>query len=168
MNYLLRPFTSQDITDLATFANNENIAKFMTNQFPHPYTKEKAELFINLTKSQNPPTILAIEVNGAVSGGIGLHIQQDIYSKNAELGYWLAEIYWGKGIMTKAISEMIIYGFKNFDINRIFARPFGTNFASQKVLEKAGFVIEAHLHETFFKNGKYEDELIYAKRRTQS
>ncbi|MDB5263882.1 MAG: family N-acetyltransferase, partial [Adhaeribacter sp.] len=114
----------------------------------------------------NPSKIFAIEVNGEAAGGIGVHPQTDIQRKNAELGYWLAEPYWGKGIITKAIRQMVDFAFQHPDIERIFARPFGTNLASQRVLEKAGFILEARLHKTFFKNGIYEDELIYARRRT--
>jgi len=71
-------------------------------------------------------------------GGIGLHLQNDIQCKNAEPGYWLAEPYWGKGIITKAVTQMVDYGFKTWEVSRIFARPFGTNIASQRVLEKPG------------------------------
>jgi RimJ/RimL family protein N-acetyltransferase len=81
-----------------------------------------------------------------------------------ELGYWVAEPFWGKGIMTKAVLQMVDYGFKTFDITRIFARPFGTNIASQTVLEKAGFILEARLDKTLYKNGEFLDELIYAVR----
>ncbi len=137
----------------------------MTNQFPHPYTRESGEAFIKMTTQQSPPTILAIEINGRASGGIGLHIQTDIHIKNAELGYWLAEPYWGKGIMTKAVKHMVNYGFKNLNITRIFARPFGTNIASQKVLKNAGFVLEGKFKDTIYKNGEYLDELIYAIRK---
>jgi RimJ/RimL family protein N-acetyltransferase len=79
------------------------------------------------------------------------------------MGYWLAEKYWGKGIMTKAITEIINYGFQTFDIVRIFARPFSTNLNSQRVLEKTGFTFEARLKKALFKNGEFLDELIYAK-----
>ena len=83
------------------------------------------------------------------------------------MGYWLAEPFWGKGIITGAVRQMLEYGFKTFDINRIFARPFGTNIASQKVLEKTGFVLEARFEKTFFKNGEYLDECVYAIRRME-
>ena len=81
------------------------------------------------------------------------------------MGYWLAEPYWGQGIITNAIKEMIGFTFKTYDINRVFARPFDTNTASQRVLEKAGFKLEAKLEKTIYKNGEYLDELIYAYRR---
>ena len=165
MQYKLRPWTTNDLDSLVTFANNISIAKFMTNKFPHPYTREAGENFITYAMQGNPVNIFAIEVDGKAVGGIGIHPSSDIESKNAEMGYWLAEPYWGNGIITGAIKQMIEYGFKNFDINRIFARPFGTNIASQKVLAKAGFVLEATFDKTYFKNGEYLDELVYAVRK---
>ena len=166
MNFTLRPWTFDDLENLVKYANNRNIAKYMTDQFPYPYTAEKGKIFIGFAIKELPINIFAIDINGIASGGIGLHLQTDIQSKNAELGYWLAEPFWGKGVMTKAIGEMVDYGFKTYDISRIFARPFGTNRGSQKALEKAGFVLEARLEKSFYKNGEYIDELIYAKRRT--
>jgi [ribosomal protein S5]-alanine N-acetyltransferase len=165
MDFLLRPWNTEDLDSLVLFANNEKIAKFMTDLFPHPYTIEKGREFIEYASKGNPVNILAIEVNGQAAGGIGIHPQQDMHRKNAELGYWLAEPYWGKGIITKAVVQMVDYGFKNWDIKRIFARPFGTNLASQKVLEKAGFVLEGRFEKTLFKKGEYIDELVYAFRR---
>ena len=82
-----------------------------------------------------------------------------------ELGYWLAEPFWGNGIITEAIQQIVKYGFETFDITRIFARPYGYNIASQKALEKAGFTLEARFVDTFFKNGKFEDEWVYAVRK---
>jgi len=110
--------------------------------------------------------IFAIEVNGEACGSIGLHLQPDIYRKNAELGYWLARPYHGRGIMTGAVNQMVKYGFDTFAIDRIYARPFGNNPASKRVLEKAGFNLEAQLSKTLLKNGEMLDELIYAVRRS--
>ncbi|MCU7549185.1 GNAT family N-acetyltransferase [Chitinophagaceae bacterium LB-8] len=165
MEFILRRWNMKDLDSLVQYANNQNIARFMTDLFPHPYTQEKGREFIQYASKGNPPNILAIEIDGKAVGGIGIHPQSDIQRKNAELGYWLAEPYWGKGIITKAIIQMIDYGFKNWDINRIFARPFGHNIASQKALEKAGFLLEARFEKTLFKNGEYIDELIYAIRK---
>lgn len=165
MAFTLRPFNHNDIESLMEYANNPKIAANLTNQFPHPYTRESGENFIKFAMQQSPPTIFAIDISGKASGGIGLHVQTDIHIKNAELGYWLAEPFWGKGIMTKAVKHMVKYGFKNLDINRIFARPFGTNIASQKVLKNAGFVLEGKFKGTIFKNDEYLDELIYAVRK---
>ena len=162
---LLRPWEISDLTNLVKHANNLNVAKYMMNSFPHPYTEEAGKKFIEFANKDTPVHIFAIEFEGEAIGGIGIHPQSDIQCKNAELGYWLAEPYWGKGIMTSAIQQILEFTFKTFDFNRVFARPFGTNKASQKILEKNGFQLEAHLKATFFKNDTYHDELIYAIRR---
>jgi len=85
--------------------------------------------------------------------------------KNAELGYWLGQNYWGNGIVSRAINEMVVYAFRTFDITRIYARPYSTNLKSQHLLEKNGFVLEARIEKNIFKNGEFLDELIYAVRR---
>lgn len=167
MDFILRPWKKEDLASLVKYANNSSIAKFMTNQFPHPYAEENGLMFIDFATKNNPPNIMAIEINGEASGGIGLHPQSDIQCKNAELGYWLAEPFWGKGIITKAVGQMVDYGFSNWDFTRIYARPFGTNIASQKVLEKAGFVLEARFEKSLFKNGEFLDELVYAVRKAK-
>lgn len=167
MNFNLRPWSLNDLDSLVKYADNVNIAKFMTDQFPHPYHAENGRAFIEFASRGNPVNIMAIEVEGKASGGIGLHPQHDVYRKNAELGYWLAEPYWGQGIITSAIKQMVAYGFENFDIERIFARPFGSNPASQKVLQKAGFLQEARFKNTVYKNGSFDDELVFAIRRSQ-
>ena len=165
MDFTLRPWTTDDLDSLVTFANNPAIAKNMTDKFPHPYTAEDGREFIEFATRENPANIFAIDINRQASGGIGLHPQADIHRKNAELGYWLAEPYWGNGIITKAIVQMVDYGFRTFDIKRIFARPFGTNTGSQKALQKAGFTLEGQFEKTYFKNGEYLDELVYAIRK---
>lgn len=145
MVFKLRPWEIGDLDSLVKYANNFNIAKNVMDVFPHPYSVDDGKLFIELATKNYPYEILAIEVNGEAAGAIGLHPQKDIYRKNAELGYWLAEPYWGKGIVTGAIKQMVDYGFKNWDITRIYARPFEHNMGSQRALEKAGFVLEARL-----------------------
>jgi len=165
MHFTLRPFTINDLNSLVKYANNPKIANNLTDKFPYPYTKENGKMFIEFATKNTPTNIFAIDINGEACGGIGIHPQEDVHRKNAELGYWLGEPFWGNGIITKAIEQIADYGFKNFDISRIFARPYGTNLASQRVLEKAGFVLEARFEKTLFKNGEYKDELIYAIRR---
>ena len=165
MNVKLRPWELSDLDDLVRYANNSKIAANMTNRFPHPYTEKDGQEFIRRFQSNNPVQIFVIEYEGELVGAIGVHPQKDIMAKNAELGYWVAEPFWGKGIATESIRQIVIYAFKTFDINRIFARPFGSNKASQKVLEKSGFQLEARFDKTIFKNGVYQDELIYALRK---
>ena len=164
MDFKLRPWKLSDADDLAKYANNEKIALNLTNQFPFPYTKEHAISFIGNVSVAQPTQVFAIDIEGVACGGIGLHSKDDIFIKNMELGYWLAEPFWGNGIITDAIKQMVVYGFKTFEINRIFATPFGRNIASQRALEKVGFVLEARLVQTIFKNNEFEDELIYGIR----
>lgn len=165
MTFTLRSWSPSDIDALVEYANNFNIAKNMRNVFPHPYTKEAGLKFIRKMNLFEPAQVFTIDINGKASGGIGIFPQEDIMCKNAELGYWLAEPFWGKGIITNAIKEMVDYGFKTFDITRIYAIPFESNIASQKALKRAGFILEAKLEKTIFKNGAYHDELIYAIRK---
>ncbi len=165
MEFNLRPWALTDLENLIKYANNFEIAKNMTDQFPHPYTIGKGKAFIEYASSANPIHIFAIDVEQKAIGAIGIHLQADIQRKNAELGYWLAEPFWRKGIMTEAIQRMTKYAFENWEIDRIFARPFGSNIGSQKALEKAGFTLEGRFQKTFYKNGEYIDELIYAIRK---
>lgn len=165
MDFTLREWRDSDLDSLVKYANNYNIAKFLTNQFPHPYTREDGKKYLPMVSKDKPSKILAIDINGEAVGSIGIFPETDIHAKNAEMGYWLAEEYWGKGIMGRAIQQMVNYGFKNFDLTRIYARPFGTNRQSQRVLEKAGFTLEARFENTVYKNGEFIDEVIYAIRR---
>lgn len=165
MHFTLRSWKPDDLDSLVKYGNNHKIAQYMMDQFPNPYTPEKGKAFIDLTTKYNPPNVLAIDIHGEAVGAIGIHLQSDIECKNAEMGYWLAEPFWGQGIMTQAIRQMVEYGFQNWNITRIFARPFGTNIGSQRALEKAGFVLEARFSKTLFKRGEYLDELVYAVRK---
>jgi len=163
MEYKLRDWDISDSDSLARHANNYNVAKWLTNRFPYPYTEDDAVDFIESVTKNNASKVFAIEVDGEAVGSIGIFPQTDIHEKSAEIGYWLSEKYWGNGIIPKAILEIVDYGFNTFDIVRIYARPFFTNKGSQRALEKAGFVLEARLRNTIYKNGEYLDELIYSK-----
>jgi len=153
------------LNELVRLADNPNIARFMTDGFASPFTPEHALAFIQRARSMAPARILAIEADCQLAGGIGIHPQDDIHCLNAELGYWIGEPFWGQGIATEAIIQMVGYAFTTFEIQRVFARPFGNNFASQRVLQKVGFTLEATLQNTLLKEGQLLDELIYAVRR---
>jgi ribosomal-protein-alanine N-acetyltransferase len=161
----LRPWHIDDLETLVSIANNQNIAKYMADVFPYPYTQEKGKSFIEFATSSPTACIFSITIDNKPVGSVGLHLQTDILRKNAEIGYWLAEDYWGKGIVTNAIKQIVKYGFENLDIVRIFARIYGTNIPSQKVVEKCGFKLEGKYDKTLFKNGEFLDELIYAIRK---
>jgi [ribosomal protein S5]-alanine N-acetyltransferase len=164
-DFELRAWAPDDLDSLVEHANNYNIAKFLTDAFPHPYTAENGKAFIEFATKDQPVHIFAIVVEGKAVGGIGIHPQGDIMKKNAELGYWLGEAYWGKGIISRAIPQVVDFAFETYDITRVYARPFGTNLASQRVLEKTGFKLEARIERNIFKYGEFLDELIYAIRR---
>jgi len=165
MNAHLRPIEKSDLEALVYHANNPLIAKNMTNRFPHPYTKKNGEDFIAFANKMDPPNILAIDIDGEFCGAVGVHPQDDVKCKNAEIGFWVAEQYWNKGIATAMVKQLIDYAFDNFDISRVFAAIYGYNEASKKVVRKLGFTEEAHLKNTIFKNSVYTDEYIFGLRR---
>lgn len=164
-HFILRPFTPDDLPSLVKHANDPTVAAHLTDAFPHPYTGTHGRAFIEQAL-QSPPLRRCIDIDGECIGAIGLHPKVDLWRRNLELGYWLAKEHRGQGIMTAAIRQMVRLGFETFpEVTRIYATPFGNNIASQKALEKAGFTLEAKLMGTLVKNGKVEDEWIYAVRR---
>lgn len=165
INYWLRRWSISDLDSLLRYADNLAISGNLTDQFPSPYTKERGRTFIETVSTIEPPRVFCISTDHEAIGAIGIHPQSDIWSRNMELGYWLAQPYWGNGIMTAAIKEVVQIGFSTFDVDRIFARPFGGNIGSQRALEKAGFVLEAKLERTIYKKGVYHDEMIFGVRR---
>lgn len=166
--FTLRPFRMEDLPALVRHANDPTVAANLTDSFPHPYTEEHGRAFLEQAL-ESPPLRRAIDIQGEFAGAIGLHTKADLWRRNLELGYWLAREHRGQGIMTEAIRQMVRIGFDAFpEVTRIYATPFGSNIASQKALEKAGFTLEAKLIGTLVKNGKVEDEWIYAVRRPLS
>jgi RimJ/RimL family protein N-acetyltransferase len=165
MEINLRPWKLEDLESLVLYANNWNVARNLTDKFPFPYTEKHGISFIQFANSDNPVRIFAIEAEGKAIGGIGIHPQDDIHKRNAELGYWIAEPYWGKGIVSYAIKQVVNFAFSTYDIDRVFARPFGTNLASQKVLLKNNFVLEGKFEKALLKDGVLLDELVFAVRR---
>ncbi|MFZ5941596.1 MAG: GNAT family N-acetyltransferase [Bacteroidota bacterium] len=160
--FILRPFRPGDAPDIAKHANNSRIAANLRDVFPHPYSLKDAKAFISFVAAEPNNLVLAIEVDGEACGAIGLHGMTDIYRFNAEIGYWLSEKYWGRGIMSKAVTEMVRTGFTKFHWTRIWAGVFYFNTASARVLEKCGFRREAVHRGAVTKNGNTFDEFIYA------
>ena len=167
MEIRLRKLAESDASNLVKYGNNKKIAQNLTDSFPSPYTEEAAHKFIQFASTTDKAQIRAIAIDGELIGVVGLYIQDDIMCKNAELGYWVAESFWGQGIATIAIKQAIDLGFQNLDIVRIFARPYGSNKASQRVIEKLGFTKEAQIKQNLYKWGEWEDELIYGMRREE-
>lgn len=159
----LRVVTKNDKISLVKYANNKKIAYNLRNVFPHPYSEEDADDFIKSANENNPEKlILAIDLNGELIGCLGAFQQEDIYSKNAEIGYWLAEPFWGQGYISTALKKFIPMVFENMDIIRIYAEPFENNIGSKKALVKAGFKLEATLKNNIFKNGEVLSSCIYS------
>jgi RimJ/RimL family protein N-acetyltransferase len=126
----LRPFRLGDEDDLVQHANNPKIAAFLRDRFPHPYTRADAEWWIAHVEGQNPTTNFAVCVEGHVVGGIGLILGDDINRISAEVGYWLSEAFWGRGIMTASLQGIVRHAFAALPINRIFAGALADNAAN--------------------------------------
>lgn len=161
MNIKIRKWQLSDIDNLVQFANNKSISDKLADAFPFPYTKEFGLNFIERVSTEEPTKIFAITIDDKPIGSIGIFPATDIHRKNADIAYWIAEPFWGQGIAVRAIAIIIDYAFKTFNISRIYAKPYGSNPNSHKVLEKAGFELEATLKNAVFKNNEYLDELIY-------
>jgi RimJ/RimL family protein N-acetyltransferase len=162
-NVTLREFTADDKYRLAELANNPKISINLRDAFPNPYTISDAENFLEKYAKLDSSQIFAIEYNGVYAGNIGLHMGNDVYRKSAEIGYFLGEPFWNRGIMTKAVNLICDFGFKTMDIVRIHAGIFEYNPASMRVLEKCGFKMEGIFEKSVIKNGALYNEIRYAK-----
>jgi len=168
MNCYVRKWEIDDAPAIAAALSDIEIFDNLRDGLPFPYTEKDALDYIQAMRSANPKDTFAYAIvyEGEVVGSIGIFRKTNIHSKTAELGYYLAKKQWGKGIMTKAISEACAQVFAESDIIRIFAEPFSRNAASCRVLEKVGFSYEGTMKCNAVKNGKVEDMRIYALIRT--
>ncbi len=162
-NIILRQLQDSDAPALTHLANNKKIWDNVRDILPHPYSIDDAIAFINLTKQENPQVSFAIEYNGQFCGMIGLIPQQDVYRLTAEIGYWLGEPFWGKGIATKAVKLVTEYGFNELNFIRIHTGIFEHNIASMKVLEKNGYKKDCVFEKSIIKNGIILNEHRYSK-----
>ena len=159
----LRGFRDLDQVRLAGLCNNRKIWDNVRDYLPSPYTEQNALDFIRLCQQEAPTTTFAIEYKGELAGCIGLVKQTDVYRLSAELGYWIGEPYWGKGIATQAVELITSYGFDQLGLVRIYSGVFEFNTASQRVLEKSGFKLEGIFEKSVIKNGRIHNELRYAR-----
>jgi len=158
----IRPWAEADADALQRHANNRHVSMHLRDRFPFPYEMEQARTFLGWIAKQPSPTVWAIEVNGEAIGGIGIELHTDVERVSAEIGYWLGEAMWGRGIATEALKAVTAEAFKRFDITRLYALPFADHAASVRVLEKAGYVREGHLRRSAIKDGKVRDQLLFA------
>ena len=161
--YMIRSWEIEDAPSIVKYANNINIWRNLRDEFPNPYALPDAQDFIVNITAQDPEVVFAIATPKEAIGGIGLLLGRDIHRYTAELGYWLAEPFWNKGIMTEAVKLMTDYAFEHLNLNRIFAQPYDRNQASMRVLEKAGFQFEGRLKGNAYKEDEILDQLLYAK-----
>jgi len=160
---VLRPWSISDATELALIADNKKIADNLRDGFPFPYSLQDACNWLDTILPENsPPRFFALTIDKQLVGSIGIVSKSDIYRKNFEIGYFLSEEFWGKGIATKAIKAATSYAFKDFDVVRVYAEPFADNPGSRRALEKAGFTLEATLKRNVIKNGIIKDSCIYS------
>ena len=163
---VIRAWKNDDLQELVSQANNINVWNNLRNYFPHPYTEEHGKAWLEKVVDALPAINMAIDVDGKLAGGIGLILNGDVYIKSAEIGYWVGEQYWGKGIATEAVRQMTEYAFYYFDLVRLYAEVFETNKASMRVLEKNGYYLEGVRRKAVFKNNVLMDDYIWVKLKT--
>lgn len=163
-SFALRPWRQSDAAAVAAAADNPHIAANLRNVFPSPYTLADAEWYVNdcIARGEERQLTRAILIEGRAAGSIGVFVRDDVYEKSAELGCWLAEEHWGRGVMTEAVRQICREAFGRFDLLRIFAEPFADNLGSRRVLEKAGFTCEGTMRNGVFKNGRVRSYCMYA------
>jgi [ribosomal protein S5]-alanine N-acetyltransferase len=160
---ILRPWEISDAGELAVVADNKNIADNLRDMFPNPYSLDDAKQWLSaVLEQEGPKRYFAIIVNGKLAGSIGLTPKTDIYRKNSEVGYFIAPEFCGRGIASAALKAVTAYAFRTFDIIRVYAEPFADNIGSRRVLEKAGYTLEATFKNYVIKNGVIKDSCIYS------
>ena len=159
----VRSWRKSDLDSLVRYANNPNIAGNLRDQFPHPYTRFKGAAYLVEVRSAQVETSFAVEYGSEAIGGIGFKLGTDVARLSAEMGYWLGEPFWGRGLTTRAVLATAEWAFDNYHVTRIFATAFSHNVASMRVLEKAGFEREGILRRSAVKNGVILDQVLFSK-----
>ena len=162
-NIVLRPWQKQDARELALVANNKNIWNNVRDALPSPYTEMDALQWIAYVNDQKPVANFAIVYKGQVAGTIGCRLKSDISRKNIEIGYFVGESFWGKGVATEAVKQLVDFIHTRMDAIRIYAHVFARNKSSMKVLQKNGFYLEAINRKAVFKNNKVMDDYVWVK-----
>ena len=158
----VRSFRDADAEELARHANNRQVWLQLRDRFPHPYTVEDAHEFIAFVRSTTPKTAFAVTVEDVTVGAIGVMLREDVERCSAEVGYWLGESHWGRGIASCALVGFTRFAFVAYDVGRLSGVPFASNIASCRVLEKSGYVLEGRMRRSAIKDGDVQDQLLYA------
>jgi RimJ/RimL family protein N-acetyltransferase len=160
---IVRDWSADDRGSLLRLANNRRIWRNLKDRFPHPYGEAEADAWLALVREHPERTGWAIEVDGLAAGGIGLKPGEDIHAKSANIGYWLGEPYWGRGIMSDAVRAVSSHALSQLGLARVEAMVYEWNPASMRVLEKCGFVREGVMRKSIFKDGQLIDSVMYAR-----
>jgi [ribosomal protein S5]-alanine N-acetyltransferase len=159
----LREWRYDDSKALAEIANSKKIWDNVRDSLPHPYTETDAREWLEKVKDRESLTSFCVEVDGNVAGSIGVVPREDVYRKTIEIGYFIGEKFWGQGVGTEAVKQMLDFIKVNFDVVRVFAEVFEYNKASMRVLEKNGFYLETIRRKGAFKNGTFIDDFVWVK-----
>jgi RimJ/RimL family protein N-acetyltransferase len=161
----IRSFRPTDVDFLVKHCGTYSVARNLA-ALPHPYTRQHGEVWIRIASSQ-PETTFAITIDDHVVGGIGIRVgdsdRPGICDHCGEIGYWLGESFWGRGIVSETVVALTEWAFSELRLVRLYAPVFARNTASARVLEKAGYGFEGRLRARYFRDGEYLDGLLYAK-----
>ncbi len=161
-DYCLRSFLYGDAPALVKHGDDIEVAKYLRDSFPSPYTIEHARAWIQYVKEHESDTRFVIANKDEAIGEIGFVRQDDVHRFSAEIGYWLSQEHWGNGVMSKAVSQVSQYAFEKFEIIRLFADVVEHNQGSSRVLEKCGYKLEGVFQKHIYKDSDFHDQLVYA------
>jgi len=160
--WMLRSYALADAQYFSQYASNPLVAANMRDAFPHPFSLTAAENWLKKAVERQPETFFAIATEEGLIGSIGFAIQEDVYRLSAEIAYWLAEPYWGRGVTTWAVQTVTAYAFERCNLMRLYAGVFASNPASARVLEKSGYTFEGRLRKSVIKHERIMDQYLYA------
>jgi RimJ/RimL family protein N-acetyltransferase len=163
----LRSYQPQDAALLARYASDARVTAYLREPDAREYSVDEAAAWIELVRAQDPECQFSICADGTIIGGIGLELQPDVYAHSAEISYWIASPWWGRGFATRAVAALTDHAFWQLRLTRVYARVFDGNSASVRVLEKCAYELEGRLRRAAFKDGHYADQFLYAKLRTR-
>jgi RimJ/RimL family protein N-acetyltransferase len=164
---VVRPWAASDLDSLVRHANDPDVARHLRDRFPHPYGRDHGVRFLTALMRARRPTVWCIDVGGDCAGAIGIEVGQDVERVSAEIGYWLGQPFWGRGIGSAVLTSVTAEVLRTFDLQRVYAMPFAENAASIRILEKAGYLLEGRLRRSAIKNGRIVDQLLYARYRAE-
>ncbi|PJE80440.1 putative ribosomal N-acetyltransferase YdaF [invertebrate metagenome] len=159
--YCIRSFMYGDAPLIADHGNNRKVSRNLRDSFPHPYTIDHARAWVQHVKQHEAYSRFIIAYEDKAVGEIGFVFQGDVHRYSAEIGYWLSEEHWGKGIMSRAIPEICEYAFREFGLMRLYAEVVEHNVGSCRVLEKSGFVLEGRCRKHIYKEDEHFDQLVF-------